>query len=56
VGFVVALGQVFPRVLRFSPVSIIPLVLHYQEKDKKITTILTFITGLHKKPQGCVHP
>jgi hypothetical protein len=32
VGFVVdkvALGQVFPRVLRFSPVNIIPLVLHY---------------------------
>ena len=35
VGFVVdkvALGQVFPRVLRFSPVSFIPLVLHYLEK------------------------
>jgi hypothetical protein len=32
VGFVVdkvALGPVFPRVLRFSPVTIIPLVLHY---------------------------
>jgi hypothetical protein len=32
VGFVVdkvALGQVFPRVLRFSPVNITPLVLHY---------------------------
>jgi hypothetical protein len=32
VGFVVdkaALGQVFPRVLRFSPVNIIPLVFHY---------------------------
>jgi hypothetical protein len=32
VGFVVdkvALGQVFPRVLRFSPVSFIPPVLHY---------------------------
>jgi hypothetical protein len=25
----VALGQVFPRVLRFSPVNFIPLVLHY---------------------------
>jgi hypothetical protein len=25
----VALGQVFPRVLRFSPVSFIPPVLHY---------------------------
>jgi hypothetical protein len=32
VGFVVdkvALGQVFPRVLRFSPVSFIAPVLHY---------------------------
>jgi hypothetical protein len=31
VGFVVdkvALGQVFPRVLRFSPVNLIPPVLH----------------------------
>jgi hypothetical protein len=38
VGFMVykvALGQVSPRVLRFSPVSFIPPVLHYQEKDKK---------------------
>jgi hypothetical protein len=37
VGFVVdkvALGQVFPRVLRFSPVNFIPPVLHYYEKDK----------------------
>jgi hypothetical protein len=25
----------FPRVLRLSPVSFIPLVLHYKEKDKK---------------------
>jgi hypothetical protein len=25
----VALGQVFPRVLRFSPVNFIPPVLHY---------------------------
>jgi hypothetical protein len=36
-GFVVdkvALGQVFSRVLRFSPVSIIPPVLHYLEKLK----------------------
>jgi hypothetical protein len=35
VGFVVdkvALGQVFPRVLRFSPVNFIPPVLHYLEK------------------------
>jgi hypothetical protein len=50
VGFVpdkVALGQVFPRVLRFSPVNFIPL-LH--GKNKKL---ITFITGLHNKPQGC---
>jgi hypothetical protein len=35
VGFVVdkvALGQGFPRVLRFSPVNFIPPVLHYLEK------------------------
>jgi hypothetical protein len=35
VGFVVnkvALGQVFPPVLRFSPVNFIPPVLHYLEK------------------------
>jgi hypothetical protein len=38
VGFVVdkvALGQVFPLVLRFSPVNFIPPVLHYTEKRKK---------------------
>jgi hypothetical protein len=37
VGFVVdkvALGQVFPRVLRFSPVDFIPPVLHYKENEK----------------------
>jgi hypothetical protein len=35
VGFVVdkvALGQVFPRELRFSSVNFIPPVLHYLEK------------------------
>jgi hypothetical protein len=35
VGFVldkVALGKVFPRVLRFSPVNFILPVLHYTEK------------------------
>jgi hypothetical protein len=35
VGFVVekvALGQVFPRVLWFSPVNFIPPVLHYLGK------------------------
>jgi hypothetical protein len=53
VGFVVdevALGEVFPRVLRFSPVSLILPVLHCTEKLKKI---VIFITGLHNKPQGC---
>jgi hypothetical protein len=37
VGFVVdkvALGQVSPRVLRFSPVNFIPPVLHYTEIRK----------------------
>jgi hypothetical protein len=43
----VALGQVFPRVLRFSPVNFIPPVLHFKEKK------IIFITGLHNKPQGC---
>jgi hypothetical protein len=53
VGFVVykvALGQVFPRVLQFSPLNFIPPVLHYTGKRKKL---ITFITGLHKKPPGC---
>jgi hypothetical protein len=53
VGFVVdkvALGQVFPLVLRFYPVSFIPPVLHYTEKRKK--KLIIFITGLHNKPQG----
>jgi hypothetical protein len=40
VGFVVdkvALEQVFsPRVLRFSPVNLIPPVLYYTEKRKKL--------------------
>jgi hypothetical protein len=50
VGFVVdnmALGQVFRRVLQFSPVSFIPPMLHYLEKTKKK---IIFITGLHNKP------
>jgi hypothetical protein len=46
----VALGQGFPRALRFFPVNFIPLVLHYAEKWKKKTI---FITGLHNKAQGC---
>jgi hypothetical protein len=53
VGFVVdktALGQVFPRVLRFSHVNFIPPVLHYKENRKKL---IIFIIGLHSKPQGC---
>jgi hypothetical protein len=53
VGFVVdkvALGQVFPGILRFSLVSFFPPVLHYTEKRKKL---IVFITGLHNKPQGC---
>jgi hypothetical protein len=53
VGFVVekvALGQVFPLVLRFSPVSFIPSVLHYSEKRRKL---IIYITWLHNKAQGC---
>jgi hypothetical protein len=53
VGFVVdevTLGQVFPQVLGISPVNFIPPLLHYTEKRK---TLIIFITGLHKKPQGC---
>jgi hypothetical protein len=54
VGFVenkVALGQVFPRVLRFSPANFIPSVLHYLEKRKKMIIFLfIFNTGLHNKP------
>jgi hypothetical protein len=46
----VALGQAFPRVLRFSPVSFIPPVLHFLEKQKKL---IIFITALHNKPQAC---
>jgi hypothetical protein len=43
-------GAGFIRVLRFSPVSFIPPVLHYSEKRKKHIII---IIGLHNKPQGC---
>jgi hypothetical protein len=53
VGFVVdkvALGQVFPRVIRFSHVNFIPPVLHYKEKRKKQSSSLQ---GLQNKPQGC---
>jgi hypothetical protein len=48
----VALGQVFIRILRFSPVNFIPPLLHYTEKQKKLLIII-FIIGLHNKPQGC---
>ena len=44
------MGQVFPLVLRFIPVNLIPPVLHYN-KIRKI--LIIFITGLHNKPQGC---
>ena len=53
VGFVVdkvVLGQGFPRLLRFSPVSFIPPVLQYAENENKL---IIFITLLHNKPQGC---
>jgi hypothetical protein len=43
----VALGKVFPQILRFYLVSFIPPVLHYLEKRKKL---IIFITGLQKKP------
>jgi hypothetical protein len=48
----VALGQVFPRVFLFSPVSFIPPLLHYLEKWKKelIIFLFIFITRLHNKP------
>jgi hypothetical protein len=53
VGFVVdnvGTETGFLRVLRFSPASFIPPVLHYMEKRKKLTT---FIRGLYNKLQGC---
>jgi hypothetical protein len=55
VGFVVdkvALGQVFPRVLRFSPVNFFPPVLHYTEKK----TLIIFITGLQISLKAAVRP
>jgi hypothetical protein len=59
VGFVVekvALGQVFPLVLLFSPVRFIPPVLHYTEIRKKL---IIFITGLRCVLSiccGALHP
>jgi hypothetical protein len=50
----VALGHVFPRVLRFSPVSSIPPVLHYTGGGGggggEINVIIKW---LDKKPQCC---
>jgi hypothetical protein len=49
VGFVVekvALGQVFSEYFAF-PLSI---SFHKEKRKKKL---IIFITGLHKKPQGC---
>jgi hypothetical protein len=46
----VALGQVFPQVLRFFSVNFIPPLLHYLEKLKKL---IIFVSGLRNKPQGC---
>jgi hypothetical protein len=60
VGFVVkkvALGQGFPRVLRFLPRQFhstgASLLGKGQKKIIIIIIIVIFITGLHKKPQGC---
>jgi hypothetical protein len=46
----VTLGEVSPRVLQFYPVNFIPPFLQYK---KKMKNLIIFITGLHKKPQGC---
>ena len=43
-------GQVFPLVLRFSPVNSIPPVLHYKKQRKNYSSTSQ---GLHNKPQGC---
>jgi hypothetical protein len=56
VGFVVdkvALGQGFPQVLRFSPFGFYSTGAPLLGKGQKIIIIVIFITGLHKKPQGC---
>jgi hypothetical protein len=55
VGFVVdkvAMGQVFPRVLRFSPVNFIPPVLHYFEKDKKYSSSSSSSQGCTRSLKG----
>jgi hypothetical protein len=56
-GFVVvivALGQVFPPVLRFSPVNFIPPVLHYLEKSKKKPIVSS--QGCTISLKAAVHP
>ena len=57
VGFVVdkvVLGQVFPRVLRFSPVNFIPPLLHYTEKQKKNTNHLHHRVAQEASKLRCV--
>jgi hypothetical protein len=58
----VALGQVFPRVHRFSLVSFIPPVVHYTGRHKNRRRRrrrrhhhhhIIFTSGLYSKPQGC---
>jgi hypothetical protein len=52
VGFVVdkvALGQVFPRVLRFSP----SISFHECFITRKTKNESSLSQGLHNKPQGC---
>jgi hypothetical protein len=56
VGFVVgkvALGLVFPRVLRFSPCQFHSTGAPLLGKGQKIIIIFIFIIGLHNKPHGC---
>jgi hypothetical protein len=55
----VAPGQVFLRLLRFSPVSFIPPVLHYLENGKKliiIIIIIIFINGCTISLKAAVRP
>jgi hypothetical protein len=57
VGFVVdkvALGQVFsPEYFGFHLSISFHLCSITRKRIKKIIIIIIFITGLHKKPQGC---
>ena len=57
-GFVmdkVALGQIFPRLLRFSPVSFILPVLQYKEKRKEKTNYLHRRIAQWASRLRCVH-